>query len=89
MRILGIEIVTTKTIDDRIRAAADGLATRKASEIVKRYAHNESCLRAAVTARLRTREDNAFIPPFLLENETRMITAFADRMAEVRTGARP
>lgn len=89
MRILGIEITTAKAIDARVKSIADDIAARKASDIVGRYANNESCLRAAVTARLRTSEDNAFLPPFLLENEARMIKAFLARVDEVRSGARP
>lgn len=89
MRFLGIEITTAAAIEAKVKSRAETIANWKASDIVKRYATNESCLRAAVAARLRTHEDNLFVPAGLLENESRMITAFAERLAEVRTGLSP
>lgn len=89
MRIFGIEITTSAAIEEQVKSRAEVIASGKASDIIRRYAGNETCLRAAVAARMRTKEDNLFVPSGLLENESRMITAFADRLAEVRTGARP
>lgn len=83
--LINLVILSPKALDAAIKAAAEA----RAGQIAKVYAHNPRCLRAALAARLRVKEQHLFAPEASLENETRVIEAFADAMSAERQEAQP
>ncbi|MBX3579973.1 MAG: hypothetical protein KF723_22445 [Rhizobiaceae bacterium] len=86
IRIPFTDIIVTReaTIAKEIADGGALVAVRKASEIIRRYSRNRSCLRAALAARFRMNEEHLFDTLTLLENEQRAVEAFADAMGRER-----
>lgn len=84
MKILGIHIVTNRDLTAMIREGAASLAERRAAQLTRRYAHNETCLKAAFAARHRLPAEHVILADGMAEVEARAITAFADAMGRAR-----
>ena len=81
MKLLGIHIVTDADLTAMIRDGAASLAEQRAAALTKRYAGNETCLRAAFAARNRLSLPLLFVADGVLDKERMAIEAFADAMA--------
>lgn len=86
--LIGLTILTDK---GRAAIEAEARETAPVGHLLKRYATDETCLKAAFATRVRTRADNPFlfVPAGSLENESRVISAFADAVIQERREGQP
>lgn len=85
-----IVIARKSEIEAEVNRVVAHRVVKDSAFAMKRYAHNPDCIRAAVAAHCGVTNIRFIAPDTMLaEPMTRAIEAFAERMAEVRTGARP
>lgn len=91
-RIPFTDIVLTRRreIDAEVNRVVAHRVVKDGAFAMKRYAHNPDCIRAAVAAHCGVTSVRFIAEDSMLaEPMTRAIIAFAETMAEVRTGVRP
>lgn len=89
MKIFGYTILTDRDLTRMIHDGAASLAERRASQIMRKYAHNPACQRASFAARHRLPAEHVILADGMAEVEARAITAFADAMGRERGEATP
>ena len=83
MNLFGVTILTTKGLT-AIEARAKADAEAGLGHLMRRYATDRVCLRAAFAARHRLTEENVFETESVMEQESRAITAFANAVVRER-----